>query len=97
MNKNKSKLNKKLRLESWDYLFNSENIQLAYTYFHNQIKYMYEECFPESRIQITYTNRLPWMTNSIRTSIKQKIIYTQYMLITLPRKITLNIKHIKIS
>ena len=71
-NKNKSKLNKKLRLQSWDYLFNSENVQLAYTYFHNQIRYMYEECFPESRIQITYSYRLPWMTNNIRTSIKQK-------------------------
>ena len=70
--KNKSKLKKKLNLQNWDYIFNTENLQDTFTYFYNQIRYMFEECFPESLIEITYSNRLPWLTNSIRSSIKQK-------------------------
>ena len=41
-------------------------------FFHNQIRYIFEECFPEKQVEIKYSNRLPWITKCIRNSIDHK-------------------------
>ena len=43
----KYKLRKKLQLQSWEYIYNTPSVDDAFVFFHNQIRYMFEECFPE--------------------------------------------------
>ena len=44
-----------------------------FVFFHNQIRYIFEECFPEKQVEIKYSNKLPWITKCIRNSIDHKI------------------------
>ena len=55
-NKNKSKFRKRLTAQCWDYIYDCEIVNNAFTYFHNQCRYIYEECFPKKNIRITYSN-----------------------------------------
>ena len=71
-NKNKATFRKKIKLQSWQYIYNMNNIQTAFTYFQKQFTYMFEESFPEIHLNITYKNRLPWMTKGLRESIAHK-------------------------
>ena len=71
-NKNKSKLKKLLKTQSWDYIYATENIQSAFTYFQNNFLYMFEESFPEISFEIKYNNRLPFVTRGLRLSIERK-------------------------
>ena len=70
--KNKYKLLKKLQLQNWDYIYNTSSVDDAFGFFHNQIRYIFEECFPEKQVEIKYSNRLPWITKCIRNSIDHK-------------------------
>ena len=57
-----------MQKESWgniDYLRTQE----AYTYFQTLIDYYFKESFNKQAVTITYINRYPWMTNSLRTKI----------------------------
>ena len=71
-NKNKSQLRKKLKLQDWTYIYNIDSSPLAFSYFHNQFRYIFEECFPEKYTKITYSNRLPWLSKGLRISIQTK-------------------------
>ena len=70
--KNKYRLRKKLQLQSWEYIYNTPSVDDAFVFFHNQIRYMFEECFPEKQFEIKYSNRLPWITKCLRNSIDHK-------------------------
>jgi len=70
--KNKHKFKKSLKSQSWNYIYHAEDINLSFTYFQNQFLYMIEEHFPEKKINIKYDNRLPWVTDGLRNSIKHK-------------------------
>ena len=66
-NENISKFKKKL-MQNWEN--NSDlSTQEAYTYFQTLIDYYCKESFKKQSVTITYRNRYPWMTNSLRTKI----------------------------
>ena len=46
--------------------------QEAYTYFQTLIDYYFKESFKKQAVTITYINRYPWMTNSLRNKITEK-------------------------
>ena len=52
--------------------FQSQDPQEAYTLFSNTLKKQYNMCFPKIKITGTYRNRLPWLTDGLRASIKMK-------------------------
>ena len=71
--KNKAKLKKRLNTQSWEYIYDTNiNVNQMFHYFQRQFMYMYEECFPEIIKRIKYNNRIPWITNALRTSIAHK-------------------------
>ena len=71
--KNKAKLKKRLNTQSWEYIYDTNiNVNQMFHYFQRQCMYMYEECFPEIIKIIMYNNRIPWITNALRTSIAHK-------------------------
>ena len=50
----------------------TSSVDDAFVFSHNQIRYIFEECFPEKQVEIKYSNRLPWITKCIRNSIDHK-------------------------
>ena len=79
--KSMAKFSKSMKNQSWDYIYHSPDAQSMFSYFQNQCIYMFEECFPEKNIKITYNNRLPWITNGLRASIIQKTYSKIYIYI----------------
>ena len=71
-NKNKSKLNKMLKTQSWNQIYFLNDAQKGFTFFQKQFLYIYEECFPEKEFKITYKNRRPWVTDDLRHFIAYK-------------------------
>ena len=61
-----------MSLENWNSVYNNENPQEAYSTFSNIIKKHYAMCFPKITVNGTYRNRLPWLTDALRQSIRQK-------------------------
>ena len=70
-NKNISKFKKLMQKESWgnNYYLSTQE---AYTYFQTLIDYNFKESFKKQAVTITYRNRYPWMTNSLRNKITEK-------------------------
>ena len=71
-NKNISKFKKLIRKESWEniYYLSTQN---AHTHFQTIIDYYFNEIFKKQIVTITYRNRYPWMTNSLRTKKKNQL------------------------
>ena len=61
-----------MSLENWNSVYNNENPHEAYSTFSNIIKKHYAMCFPKITVNGTYRNRLPWLTDALRQSIRQK-------------------------
>ena len=61
-----------IKKEEWGTIFQSQDPQEAYTLFSNTLKKQYNMCFPIITITGTYRNRLPWLTDGLRASIKMK-------------------------
>ena len=60
-----------MQKESWGNIYYLST-QEAYTYFQTLIDYYFKESFIKQAVTITYRNRYPWMTNSLRTKITEK-------------------------
>ena len=60
-----------MQKESWgnNYYLSTQE---AYTYFQTLINYYFKESFKKQAVTITYRNRYPWMTNSLRNKITEK-------------------------
>ena len=48
------------------------NAQEAYSLFHDSITTVYNQCFPLKQTKIGYINKLPWLTEGLKSSIKRK-------------------------
>ena len=57
-----------MQKESWGNNY-YRTTQEAYTYFQTLIDYYFKESFKKQAATITYRNRYPWMTNSLRNKI----------------------------
>ena len=56
----------------WSEIMNQTDCQNAFSKFHERIKCIFDKSFPVKKIKIRYKNRLPWLTEAIKISIKTK-------------------------
>ena len=66
-----SRFTKCVRSQSWISL-DSLDTQNAFSWFQRVIDLHFEEHFPKQTITMSYKNRLPWLTEKLRTQIKDK-------------------------
>ena len=72
-NKSEYKFHSALKkLGTWDGIYNAENINCAFQYFQDTFIRLFETYFPLVNVKITYSNKLPWITNGLRESVKKK-------------------------
>ena len=57
---------------NWDQIYNLESCQDAFTFFHTNLKSIYEKSFPLKTFKVGYLNRKPWLTTGLKNSIKVK-------------------------
>ena len=69
--RNISKFCKFLKNELWNNIYYS-GTQEAFTEFQRIIIYHFNKSFNKQTFTLTYKNRYPWMTNSLRTKIAEK-------------------------
>ena len=70
--KNISKFKKHLKRENWEPVYNTVGANNAFSLFQDIINTSVSKIFPEKMHKITYENRYPWMSNSLRQSIREK-------------------------
>ena len=64
----------------WSSVENFPNCNEAYQYFSDTLKRFYNKSFPVRKIKKKYRNRLPWLTDGLRKSIKHKNkLYRKYL------------------
>ena len=74
------KFQDKLDSVDWEGIKRINNCQEAFSQFHNVYLKYFDECFPLEKMKINYKNRKPWLTDSLKNSIKVKNkLYTIYM------------------
>ena len=71
--KNIKKLNETLKAINWQFL-NDCDTQTAFTMFQGVIDQLFDEICPEQTFTMTYGNKLPWLTDAFRKSIRDKNI-----------------------
>ena len=75
-----SKFTKSLTNQSWISI-NILDVQSAFSWFQRVIDLHFEEHFPKQTFTMTYKTRLPWLTEKLRTQIKEKnAMHTQVIL-----------------
>ena len=70
--KNKSNFHKALKRQNWDFVFNTDNVEVSFKYFHDKICELFEDNLPLVKVKVTYSNKLPWITHGLRESVKTK-------------------------
>ena len=61
-----------LMSESWNFVYSASNTQLAFTRFQGVIDRLLVNNFKMQTFTMNYKNRHPWMTEALRTQIKNK-------------------------
>ena len=56
----------------WSFLDSFGQCQSYFSNFLRVFKKMYEESFPLTRVKIRYRNRLPWLSDGLKASVKHK-------------------------
>ena len=56
----------------WSNIINETNCQNSFSLFHKKISTIYDNSFPMKKIKIKYKNKLPWLSDGLKTSIKKK-------------------------
>ena len=69
--KNITKLNDALKAINWQSL-NDFDTQTAFTMFQGVIDQLFDELCPKQNFTMTYGNKLPWLTDALKKSIKDK-------------------------
>ena len=62
----------KIRTTDWSILESYNEYQTYFTNFLKVFKTIYDECFPMTKVKTQYRNRLPWLTEGLKLSIKHK-------------------------
>ena len=71
-NKNISKLNKQFKKIDWNSTLNTDSVLLDFSCFFALVKDIFDSCFPQKKIKITYSNKNPWITKVLKDEIKQR-------------------------
>ena len=69
--KNIKKLNEALKAINWQFL-NDFDTQTAFTMFQGVIDQLFDELCPKQTFTMTYGNKLPWLTDALKKSLKDK-------------------------
>ena len=64
--KNKSNFHKALKRQNWDIVFNTDDVEVSFKYFHDKICELFEDNLPLVKVKVTYSNKLPWITQGLR-------------------------------
>jgi hypothetical protein len=77
---NKEKFSTLVNNSDWTDILNNTNTQEAYTLFHHSISNIYNKAFPLKKKKIGYDNKLPWLSDGLKKSIKRKhLLHTTYL------------------
>ena len=71
-NKNIENFRRCLNNQSWDFVYESEDLQAAFSRFQGVIDVHFNSNFKLHTFTRTYINRHPWMTEALRTQIRLK-------------------------
>ena len=71
-NKNISKLNKQFNKIDWNSTLNTDSVLLDFSCFFALAKDIFDRCFPDKKLKITYSNKNPWITNVLKDEIKRR-------------------------
>ena len=69
---NKQNFIRKINENDWSDIYQSTDTQSAYSKFSHCFTKIYNESFPIRAVSTTYHNKLPWLTDGLRESIKHK-------------------------
>ena len=58
--------------KTWDHIIENNDVQSAYSMFHNDISDVYNACFPMKVFKCGYRNRKPWLSDGMKQRIKIK-------------------------
>ena len=79
-NKNIENFRRCLNNQSWDFVYESEDLQAAFSRFQGVIDVHFNSNFKLHTFTRTYRNRHPWMTEALRTQISLKnSMYKEYV------------------
>ena len=56
----------------WSNVTNHDTCQNAFTLFYDNLKSLFDKAFPVVRVKKRYKNKIPWLTESLKVSIKTK-------------------------
>ena len=70
--KNKEKFLQLMSAVDWSDIFAAVDTQSAFSVFHNKLIKIHDMCFPIESISKKYNTRKPWLSQSLRDSIKKK-------------------------
>ena len=69
-----------LSSENWENVMACNDAAISYKLFLKKFKDVYEKCFPYAQPKSVYKDRKPWLTLSLKKSIKTKNkLYTRYL------------------
>ena len=86
---NISKFKTKLQMTDWGPILATREPQSGYDLFKKEFSKAYDNAFPIKRIKVGYKNRLPWLSQALKNSIKSKNkLYVAYKKQPLPDNLT---------
>ena len=70
--KNKQNFLNALQMIDWNDVLSSNDTQYAFSKFHHIYRDLFDRFFPVVRVNFQYNNRKPWLSVSLKQSIKHK-------------------------
>ena len=71
-NTNIQEFNKALSSHNWELLYDDDNFEQSFSYFYKKMLDVFNDKIPLKTIKLKYNNRIPFLTNGLKKSIKQK-------------------------
>ena len=70
--KNKQNFTQAISEVDWTEICNIPDTQESFDIFHSKLISLHEKCFPKIKIRKKYSNRKPWLSDALRSSIRYK-------------------------
>ena len=61
-----------MQTKTWEHVLHENDVQRAYSLFHNDFIDAYDKCFPIKTFKYGYRTRKPWLSDGMKNSIKTK-------------------------
>ena len=61
-----------LKTTDWDPVYNLGDFEHSFKFFHDTILTILDDSFPIKNVKLKYDNRIPYLTNGLKQSIKRK-------------------------